>query len=192
MAWHLYIMPISGSGTKADPRRPKYELPGEWCMSDYGFQPVALVAADVDDPTDAALAANADVTKIPDNLDQQLGPGAVTAVQNALENRNLPAGWVAQALTYRQVLRTIYGFFAFLQRFSVISGNTNPVIGGSVTLETQFNQLPASARQSLRDTASSFGLDISGLSVTSPIRSILKSFADQWGQRSFSIGGIQV
>ena len=193
MAVHLYITPMIGAGTSQDPRRSKY-IPRNVVegVFYFGQQPVAIFAADVDDATDAALQANSDVRRIPDDLDATLGAGAVTVVQNFLETFHIPAGWVTQGLTYRFVLRTICGFFSFLQRYAVIANNPNPVLGGAVTLSTQFNQLPAAARQNLRDAAASFSLDISGLSPTSTMRAILTEFANQWGQRSFSIGSIAI
>lgn len=193
-AWHLYLVPIVGGGTDADPRTAKY-LPAlgvKWGMIDYGFQPFALAAADVDGATDTSLQANGDVTKIPDNLDNLLGAGAVSAVQTALENRNIPAGWVTSALSYRTVLRTIWGFFAFLQRYAVISHNTNPIMVSSINLDTQFNQLPSNAQTNLINTAASLGLSSAGITGTSTIRQILKNISDQWGQQAFTVGGITI
>lgn len=195
MSWHLYIVPVVGDGTRGNERRPKYmaALSGvPWAGIDYGFQPVMLVGANVDDATDEQAQAQSDVLRIPDNRDQLLGAGAVDIVQTALENRNIPAGWVTQSLSYKTVLRTIWGFFAFVQRYSVISGNTSPLITGSVTLETQFNQLPQGVRTNLQDTATSLGLSSSGLTSTSTIREILKNISDQWGQRPFNVGNILI
>lgn len=194
MTWHIYLLPIVGDGTKATPREPKYlpALGASWSMVDYGFQPFALAAADVSDATDTSIQGNVDVTKVPDNLDQLLGAGAVVTVQNALENRNIPAGWVTAALSYRTVLRTIWGFFAFLQRYSAVSGNTSPLIAATVNLDTQFNQLSQTARTNLQDTATSLGLSSAGLTGTSTIRQILKNMADQWGDRPFTVGGVNI
>jgi hypothetical protein len=164
----------------------------KWGAMDYGFQPIMLVAADVDSATDATATAQPDVTRIPDNLDQLLGAGAVSAVQTALENRNIPAGWVTAALSYRTVIRTIWGFFAFLQRYSVVSGNTNPILAASINLDTQFNQLSATAQTNLQNTATSLGLSAAGLTGTSTLRQILKNISDQWGQRAFTVGGITI
>jgi hypothetical protein len=159
---------------------------------DYGFQPFMLVAADVDGATDTAATAQPDVTRIPDNLDQLIGAGALSAVQTALENRNIPAGWVTAALSYRTVVRTIWGFFAFIQRYSVVSGNTNPILAASINLDTQFNQLPSGAQTNLQNTATSLGLSSAGLTGTSTLRQILKNISDQWGQRAFTVGGITI
>jgi hypothetical protein len=191
-AWHLYLVPLVADSDSS--RAPKYvtALGVKWSMIDYGFQPVGLVAADVDGATDTSLQGNGDVTKIPDNLDNLLGAGAVSAVQTALENKNIPAGWVTQSLSYRTVLRTIWGFFAFLQRYAVVSGNTNPIIAASVNLDTQFGSLPQTAQDNLAATAKSLGLNTTGVTGTTTLRVILKGIADQWGQRAFTIGGVTI
>lgn len=190
MAWHLYLVPVIGDGTEDDPRRPKYVT--SFSAMDYGFQPVMLVATDVDDATDAALQLNADVTRIPDALDNQLGAAALAIVQNALETRHLPAGWVTGGITYRALLRTVGGFFAFLQRYSTVANTTALVFGGAVDLETTMNQLSAAKRQELKDTAVSLGLDISGIAGNTKLRAVLKNIADQWGQREMHLGGITI
>ena len=193
MTWHLYLLPIIGSGVKGDARRPKYITNfNDWSMMDYGFQPVALAAVDIDDVSDASLSANADVQKIPDNLDQTIGAAALAIVQSALEDRNLPSQWVTQGITYRELLRTLYGFFSFVQRYATIANTTALLLGRAVTLNTQLNQLSAGVRQNLRDTATSLGLDISGLAGTTTIRAALKNVADQWGRRFFNVGGINI
>src|ERR1700693_3954213 len=108
-------MPITGTGTDADSRRPKYadtDLAGHpWAAMDFGNEPIMLVAT----ATNAALAAETDVTTIPLNLDQQIG-AAVTTVQNKLESFNIPADWVTSTMTYRQVVRKVLQGFMFWQR----------------------------------------------------------------------------
>lgn len=192
--WHLYLIPMIGTGTRQDPRRPKYidGLGASTGVLRYGFQPVALVALDVDDDTDATLAANVDVQKIPDDLDNTIGPNALSIIQNALEDRNIPSQWVTSNITYRMVLRTLYGFFSFLQRYSAIANTTALVFGGAVTLNTQFNQLSGTARTNLRNTATDLGLTLTGIPNTSTLREVLKLLADQWGQREFVIGGVTI
>jgi hypothetical protein len=192
MTWHLYLLPVVTDAKGA--RVPKYlsalGLPSE--MLDYGPQPIALAAADVSDADDATLTAAADVQRIPDALDAAIGAGALNVVQNALETRNLPADWVTAGTTYRILLRTVGGFFAFVQRFATVTGSNALLLGGAVNLNTTLAQLPAARRQALRDTATSLGLDIGGLGGATTLRAALKSIADQWGQRPFNLNEIAV
>ena len=187
----LYLMPITGAGTRVDARTAKYNstlAPFGWTMLDYGHEPVALVYSPTDAATDATLTAFADVVRIPDNLDALLTVGQVTAVQNWLEARNLPALWLDTTFTIRAALRIILGAFQFMQRFTGIHGGTR-IFGGAVTLSSTFASLPAGARQDLLDTANSFGYDTSSLSGASTLRQILKVMADQWGNQPIVVGG---
>jgi len=191
--WHLYVVAVIGAGTEQDDRRGKYtDLATSFSCTDYGFQPVMICAMDVSGANDTFINAQSDATRLPDNLDSTISAGALTVVQNALENRNIPAGWVTAGLTYRELLRTVDGFFAFMQRYLGVTGKKLPVFGGSVTLNTQFNDLSQTLKNELASTAQSLGLDTSQLSGTNTLRQILKNIADQWGQRSFVLGGITI
>lgn len=193
MAWHLYVVPGIGDGSKTDARRPKYiadaDPPVSFNALGYGFQPVYMVAADVSDPQDATLSGLADVRKVPDNLDSNPSAAGVTVVANFLETLNVPAGWVTTALTWRQITRTVAGLFLFAQRLRSFLGNVRLVEAG-VTLDTRFNQLPQATRQALTATAESFGYDTSSLGGTSTVRQILKVMADQWAAKPIHLGGI--
>ena len=187
---HLYVMPIIGAGTRANPLRPDFltVTPVEWSIVRWGPQPVGLVSADVTNPQDVQLSGRIDVIKIPDNLDSQLGANALT-VQTALENRHIPAGWVVGTLTYRQTLRTIINMFLFFQRWRGITKITTAQIGQSgVTLDTQFQDLGPVVRRGLLDTGASFSLDTSGLSGASTLRAIFKNVADQMADKPVVFG----
>lgn len=190
MATRLYVLPLITTTTpKGDRRDPKYldtHLAGvEWSLMDMGDEPICLVAADVG-AEHAAFAAETDVLALPANLDQPLGAQLAT-VQNALEARNIPAGWVQSTHTYRQVVRVVAQAFQFLQRLQVV--RPGRLFGGGVTLDTRFNQLPAAVRSALTAAATDLGYDTSGLTGTSTLRTILKTMADQWRQIELFIGG---
>lgn len=182
-AWHLYLAPTIGSGSsRADMIRPQY-------VSDYrvrqkhfhlGRQGYVLVAADTTPAQDAALSALPQVIKIPDNLDQQVGP-ALNTVQNLLEARNIPAGWITSNTTYRTILKMVMGLGGFLQRFPMIAKNWNRLLGpGGLDLNTQWGDIPPAIRQQLSDTAKSLNLDTSAITGTTTVRQLLKGISDQW------------
>lgn len=194
MTAHLYVLPMITTSTPKGPLRyPKYTdttLSGvEWVAMDYGNEPWSFLAADVPDATHTLLVANTDVLALPTNLDQTVG-AQLTIVQNALESRNIPAGWVQSGFTYRQILRIVMAAFQFMQRCQGLG--LDAVFGGGVTLDTRFNQLPVATRQLLVDAANSFGYNTSTLSGTSTLRTILKAMADQWRQLEFTIGIVVV
>jgi hypothetical protein len=183
----LYLMPLITTG---DQRRAKYRnthMAGlSWSLMDFGNEPLALVSIrNIPPATHALLEAEPDVLALPQNLDQQIG-AQVAAVQNALESRNLPAGWVQATHTYRQVVRTAAQAFQFAQRLGT---HTPTRLFSGATLDTQFNQLPVAARTALANAAGSLGYSASTLSGTSTLRAMLKAMADEWRQGTLLIGG---
>jgi hypothetical protein len=194
--WHLYLVPSSLQGTTLPAIRPNFDgiAVASYSAHRYGGQSVMLVAANVDDATDAGLAAKPDITKVPDNLDQQVGSGAaLTITRNAFENRGIPGSWIVATTTYREALRVYRGASEILQRYRSISGIFGPVLGaGGVTLDTAFSSLPLSARNNLIATAKALNLDTSGFTGASTLRQILKGVGDQYAARPFRLGGIVI
>lgn len=188
-AWHLYLMPYNIVPNFDGVVAPFGEI--RWDVRRYGSQGWALVAADVNNATDTALAAKPNITKIPDNLDQQIG-GALGTVQSKMEAAKIPFGWVTSGMTYRTVLRVVCGMFTLLQRYREVSGNYGPVLTGSVTLDTTFGSLPLQARNNLITTANSLKLNTSGFTGASTLRQILKGVGDQFADRPFRLGGITI
>lgn len=176
---HIYLVPTTGTGTFTDQFRPNY-VGSKYSTVMYGSEGTHLVAADVDDATDATISALSDVIKIPDNLDQTIGAGALAKIQTVLENKKIPSGWLTAGTTYRQALRVIINFFRFISRFRAISGITAPLFSGAVTLNTTFGSLSAPVRGFLSATAASFNLDTTGVTGATTIRVLLKGMADQF------------
>lgn len=189
MTFRLYIVPVVGSGSSKDPRRPKYFSGSfsNWTANDYGLEAVMIVGADLAPADDTAVTANADVTALPFNLDANLTAGQVTTTQTKLEALNIPAGWVSTSLTWRTVARLVLGMFQFMQRYNAISNGARLFLAG-VDLSTQFSSLPAQVRADLIAAADSLGYDRSSLSGASTLRQILKTLADNWQSTPIQIG----
>jgi hypothetical protein len=188
-ACHVYFMPAVST---SDFVQPKYSFSTSGSFIPFGGQGIYLAAADIGSTEDAALTANADVTAVPDNLDQQIGAGALAKIQTALENRNIPAGWLTAATTYRSALRTIVNMFKFFQKFIAVTHITVPVITGAITLNSTFNSLSAANRQRLIDTATALSFDTSGLTGAATMRQILKAIADQYGSPPVVLGCVTI
>ena len=109
-------MPITGAGTKQDPRRPKYSDPlreFNWTMIDFGAEPACMLGVgDIPDGVHSVLANYPDCVALPLNLDNQIG-AQITQARNVIEALNIPANWVQETHTYRQVARVIASMFAF-------------------------------------------------------------------------------
>lgn len=192
MAFRFYIVPTIGAGTFLDPRRPKYfgdgTVSGVWAAMDYGREPRMIVGADLSAADDTTLEGQADVLALPVDLDQTLTAGQVTAVQNKLEAINLPSAWVNTTRTWRYVLKAVLGIMAFMQRFCGMQQAA--LFSGTVSLDTTFNQLPVAVRNKLQQAAVSMGLDTTGLSGSTPIRTILRNVGQQLEQQPFEFSGV--
>jgi hypothetical protein len=147
-----------------------------WQMVDFGFEPTALVAADVTTAQNTSLAAQSDVTVIPANIDNTLGANVAT-VQSKLEALNIPADNLVAGATYRQVLRGVIGIFLIAQRFSAMQNGR--LFPPGITLSTTLGDLSQATRQKLIDAADQLRYDRSGLDLTSTLRQVLKQIANQ-------------
>lgn len=179
----VYLVAAQGTGTKADPRRPKY-IPDvsptvDWTAMDFGAAPVFLVEASLSPAQEAVLNPNADFFTVP-ALDALLTTGQVSAVSTRLEALGVPAGWVTTALTWRQVLRTVASVFQLCQRANVTIVQAN--------LDLRMNQIPVATRTALQDAAVSLGFSLAGITGSTLVRTALKMIADQWGQ-TLHLGG---
>jgi hypothetical protein len=168
----FYLVPIEGSGTLADPRRPKYvrALGVAWLMVDFGDS--AIVWANATPTQDATIGANADATVVP-VLDSSI---AVSATQTALDGLNIPSQWLSAGMTYRQVLRVVVGMAQLVQYVTGVLGQSLTVAGH---LGDTFNSLPLGVRNALTSAAAAFGVDTSGLTGSSTLRQILFNFGQQ-------------
>lgn len=187
MAVHVYLVPKIGDGlTPFSAFRPKYTDPdsvqagwnisGRWQAMDYGPENAFLLIADTTNAEHTALSSQVDVLAVP-NFNSQVASLAVSTIQSKLESANLPAEWVNNTLTYRQVIRRVRRIITFMQRYFGI--HRESAFAGGLTLDTRINQIPQARRQRLAATAQDLGLDTSGISGTTTIRQALRILADQ-------------
>jgi len=185
MARSIYVMPITGDGTRTNPRRPKYRdslFPTlSWAMFDYGNEPWCVVGIlDVPPATDTALNGNADVFEAPANLDVTMGNTATRNLwRNRLEGVNIPGTWIQTTTTAREVIRFIGACCQFAQRYQGGSCGGQWFTAG-VTLDDTFGSLSAAVQQCIIEAATSFGFDTSALTGASTLRQVIKSAADQY------------
>jgi hypothetical protein len=183
MADNVYFMPAIGAGTKADPRRAKYQTNLAaagvmYAQHDYGGEPTFMVAVrNIPAALHTTISGDATCLVVPD-LDVPIGTRLTNAV-NKLEAMNVPASWMADTQTFRQALRVVYAIFDIAERLLGL-GRANLFQAG-VTLDTTFGSLAAGVRQDLRDVADSFKppLDYSQVTNATTIRQLFKGLADQ-------------
>lgn len=198
MAWKLYVTPIiMVTRMGEEGREPKYvsDFSGliSWGMIDYGFQPLALAAADVDPTQDAFIAGKPETIAVPDNLDGQVGSGQVlNAVRNKLEANFVPAtNWVVATTTYRAICRQINAVAILLLRYAVLTSDTTEIFA-SFTLDSLFSALPANVRTGLTNAAVNLGLSTSAFIGTNALRVVLRDVGVQWANMPRQLGGITI
>jgi hypothetical protein len=190
VAYRLYLIPLTGVGTRADPRRPKYveEASLSYGAMDYGKIGEAFVAADVTNAQHTALAANADVAALPTNLNTTVGTSNLAAVQNQLEAHSLPGTWITSTTTYRAIARKVAGLFQMAQRHHALHDET--LIPSAASLGLTWGEIAADRRTRVQATAADLGYTLTGITDGTSVRQVLGTLADQWGVRAFTLGGL--
>lgn len=155
---------------------------------DYGAVPVALVVAQVDVIQEAYLDGLSDVLVVPPNIDDVIGTGRLTTVQNALKSKNIPGAWIASTDTYKEVLRQMVGFFNFMRRVTALTG-INPFTL-SINLQTRYNSLPALWKNAILQAGIDGGYDTSGLAQNPTLTQILRSITAQDSLKQFKFGSV--
>lgn len=180
----FFLVPIIGSGTRLDPRRPKYiaALGVDWSMAD--FIDSAIVWATTTPAQETTVAANADARLIPP-LDNAVN---VAATQQALEDLNMPAQWVTAGMTYRAVLRVTVGMAQLLQRASAILGSQIRPTGN---LDRTLGSLPVATRNAIAQACDELGIDRTGMVGSTTVREALRDFGQQFAQgRTIALGDL--
>lgn len=178
MALRFYLVPKIGDGlTPMTAVRPKYvaDLSVGFAAMDYGREDLMLVGVDVSVAQHTSIAANADVTVIPSNLDATIGVN-LAAVQASLEGWNLPAEWVTSGMTYRFVIGKVGRLLTFMQRF-----RTRDVgrFFATTTLDALVSSLTQAVRAAIQDVAASLDIDASAITGAMTVRHALKILLDQ-------------
>jgi hypothetical protein len=192
MAASYYLVPVVGTGTRADPYTIAHaDTIGRFWNGSMimGLEPFALVMIrDIDQAAIDELAADVNVTAIPP-LNVTVTAGSLATVKAQLEARNIPAGWVTAGMPYSTIVRAMAAYCQLHQRYQGL--NAERLLGGAVDLDTRVNQLSQATQAKLSAMADSFGFDRSGITGSTTLRSALKQLLDQWAG-SLLIGGESV
>ena len=180
----FFVVPIVGSGTRADPYVPKYipALGVEWQWRDLPRN-WGIVWANASPAQESAVGANADAIVVPP-LDNTI---ALTATKNALEALNVPAQWLTAGMTYRTVLRVIVGMANFAQTCDGMG--LQLTLAGN--LDKTLSQFSAQTRTILANASDSLGLDRSSITGSTTVRETLRIMGQQFAQgTSISLGDL--
>lgn len=185
----FYLVPVIGTGTTTDSRRPKYiagVIAGPWSAMDYGDEPVMLVAADVTPGEHTTIAANADVAAAPADISTTIS-GTLSTVQTKYESFNIPADWVTSGMTWKTLIRWTSRLFVFHQRFQGLSGGR--FFPAGITLSSLVGDLTAGQKSTYQTAASTLGVSLAGISNLTTIREALKLMAPQLNGAD-TLGGV--
>jgi len=183
VADRLYLTPAIGSGTREDPRRPKYFDGLRYSGMFYGFQPWYLVGANLTTQQDADMVGHADVFGFPTNLLLTLSGTTAQQARDVYVIALIPEQWVNAGMSWLAVARTTAGMFQYMQRMYFYLPTT-VLIDDATKLNIQFSSLPANIQQAMTDSAADLGYAIT-IQPNTQVRQILKDMADQWGSKPF-------
>jgi hypothetical protein len=159
--------------------RPKYffDMLIDYRSMDYGAEDTYFVAANPDANQRITITSNIDVIAVPIGLDNPIGLTALTTVQNKLEGLFVPAGWVTQDTTWREVVGATLRCFLLVQRLR--AQQVGRLFESGITLATRINQLSSNVRDALSAAAVSLGLDVSGINGPMTLRQAIRLLATQ-------------
>ena len=163
----------------------------EWGAIEYGYQTSFLVGCvNISQANHDLLAAQADVTAVPEVLDNTVPAAALATVQAELEALKLPGDWVTTAHTWRYVVRVVSHVMFFAQRHFAL--HNQKVLPGTQNLDLTWAELPLDLRNNLRATADDMGLLYDWVLATTTVRELLKGIAQQSDTVPVIVGGITV
>lgn len=200
----FYVMPIEPQFNQMGhaTRGPKYLYWGDalvgnleglqvpWSMVDYGLIDACVVACEVELAEHQQLASEVDVVAVPENIDGNVSPLALARVKSVLGALRIPAEWVTEEYTYRQVLRMVCGLFQFALAYE--GHHAEPLIDSEAHLDLTWNQIPVARQAKILHTANDLGYGYNEVSNDWKVRRILRHLADQWGVRPVTFGSITV
>lgn len=200
MPVNFFICPMIGDGTRIDPRRGKYQRGVGVIRAGqlrFGRTEDAIVMIEADQAYLDTVAADPECQLICDesNIDTPLTAPQVTAIQNFLEARGVPADWLQVGETRRQTIRGIAGMFLFSQRMEGRYGMSwkQKAVAHGVTLASEWQVLPVGFQTELVESAQSFGwTDITGAAPTTTLRQILKSMGNRFQNTPIFICSVEI
>lgn len=192
----IYLVPKVGTGAHGDEFRAKYiadgatdypasatgAIAGSASAMDYGLEPIMLVLANVTPGEDASISAQPDVIKVPSGLDTLPSSLNLSTIKAQLEALKIPAGWINNTHSYREIMRFVTQLFQIFQRYhfvSVNAGLSGTLFTSGITLDSTFGQLSASQRNALQQVAVDLGISTAGITNGTTLRAALRIIGPQ-------------
>lgn len=199
MAIELFLVPMEGSGTHADPYRAKYtrhesiNYAGSirYSKTDSAIAlinaPQAYLNAVREQPDALSLAT-------PQNINEVLTAGIANAAKTLFEGMGIPAGFINAGDTRREVIRGVIGMFLFSQRMEgrFGAGFRKLAADRGVNLNTPWSDFPQALRNEFIAIRDEHGWDNLGLTNQSTLRQILLAVAERYEDTPMFIAGVEI
>lgn len=196
----LFLVPMVQFGANPNAKHAKYDSGDPSIVRSgsirFGASDDALLMVDAGQAYLDAIAADVDCRLLatPATIDDPLTAPQVSAIQTFFEGRGIPMDWLAAGETRREALRGIAGMFLFSQRMEGSYGVSwkQKLAQQSVTLATQWQNLPAQFQQDLLDTAATLGWSVQTPQPTTTLRAILRAMGNRFQGTTIVIGGMDL
>ena len=189
MARRFYLIPQVGTGTRADPYRPKHiDAAADWSALQYGDQGWFVVAMQYDSAIHLAIDADSECRVFPEDLSASPGTAAKNQAEAWLESINCPGDWVhlARINTWRKLLKGVATIFMVAQRFHGMG--YSKIVPDGANLATTFAELSGAQRAKYQAVADDLGIDVSDVVATDPLRKFLKRVALKFDNTAVYMG----
>ena len=199
MAIEFFLVPMVGTGTRADPYRGRYTddpaVVRSGCIR-YSISDSAICLIEADQTYLDTVAAQPDATLIATetNLDDAIGGTRLVAISNELEAVNVPTQWLAASDTGREVIRVIAGIFQFAQRHEGLNGSAffSDLEAAGFGLNTQWQNLSQAFRDTIQATIDDEGWTDLVIADTDQVRALLRDFAARYEPAPLIFAGFEI
>lgn len=199
MPVEIFMVPMIGTGTRADPFRAKYS--DDSAVTNSGAirssrTSECLAMFDATQTYLNSIAAESDSLRVATeaNIDNALTTNQANAAKAFVEARGIPGDFANQGDTRREVIRAIVGMFLFCQRMEGTfgAGFKQRAIALGITFDTQWNAFPQALQDEFIAVRDDFGWGNLGLTNTSTLRQIMLAISEQFELEPIVIAGFQI
>jgi len=201
MAVEVFLVPMVGDGTRADPFRGKYtddaQVTSAGCIR-YSREDDAICMMEAPQAYLDTVAGQADATRLAteSNLDAALTLAQANAAKTIFEAAFIPGQFINEGDTRREAIRGVVGMFLFSQRLEGRFGEgwKAKAQARGINLNSTWQDFPQALKDefiAIRDDEGWTNAEL-GVTNASTLREILQAVSSQYEQTPIFIGGLEV
>jgi len=201
MPKEIFLVPMEGNGTRADPYRGKYTDDPQVNIAGtirYGRTDDAIIMIDAIQSYLDSVAGQSDATRLAteSNLDSVLTLGQANAAKTVFENAFIPGEFINEGDTRREAIRAVVGMFLFSQRMEGRFGTgwKQRAQAAGVNLNSIWQNFPQALQNELIEIRDDHGWTNTelGVTTTSTLREILQAISEQYKNTPIFIAGLEI